>query len=152
MAALGIDPGLNKFGVAVIDADEKIIYREIQRLQDFERQNFVSSEFVFKALAPVLQNIFDKFDISDIALGDGTCSKIFEEALKKFILSSEKLSKICVHVIDEKNTTEAARALYLKYNPPAFPMSLLPSTLVPVSEEVDDFAAAVIAIKFLKNI
>ncbi|HNY12214.1 MAG TPA: hypothetical protein PKK26_11540 [Candidatus Wallbacteria bacterium] len=152
MAVLGIDPGLNKFGVAVIDVNKKIIYREIQRLQDFDRQNSLSSEFIFNALAPVLQNIFNKFEVSNIALGDGTCSKNFEEALKKFISANEKLSGISVHVINEKHTTEAARALYLECNPPAFPMSLLPSTLVPVSVEVDDLAAAAIALKYLKEL
>ena len=152
MAVLGIDPGLNKFGVAVIDANEKIIYREIQRLQDFDRQNSLSSEFIFNALSPVLKNIFDKFDISQIALGDGTCSKIFEEAIKKFVSACGKHSAVSVCMIDEKHTTEAARSLYLEYNPPAFPLSLLPLTLIPVSAEVDDFAAAAIAIKYLKEL
>jgi len=152
MAVIGIDPGLNKFGIAVIDANKKIIHREIQRLQDFDRQNSLTSEFIFKALAPCLVSIFDKFDISDIAVGDGTCSQIFEEALKKFISADEKFLKAGVHIIDEKRTTEAARALYLEYNPPSFPMSLLPSSLVPVSAEVDDFAAAAIAIKYLKEL
>ncbi len=56
-----------------------------------------------------------------------------------------------VKIVDEKHTTEEARRLYWKNNPPRGLRKFLPTSMQVPPEPVDGIVAEILAMRFLKN-
>lgn len=148
MAILGIDPGRNKFGVALFDrASKRIVYRKIVRFREFSKDPAGIGAAIAAPLAEAVKQSAAAGTIDAIALGDGTFGADYRAALSGIVEGREEYSKINIYIVGEKGTTEEGRAMYRRENPPRFPLSLLPSSLIPVLAEVDDYAAAAIAMR-----
>ena len=95
MYVVGIDPGRDKCGVAVLNSDGEIFFEKVIETVNFEE---------------TLKNLFAQYNFEVAILGDGTTHKNAEKILRSL--------NIEVKIVDEKHTTEEARRLYWKKNPP----------------------------------
>jgi RNase H-fold protein (predicted Holliday junction resolvase) len=125
---ISIDPGKDKIGVALLDLKGEIIYRKI-----------IPSDKLLICLDALIK------ESSKILIGNGT----FSTGIIKFI--KEKYKSIQIIEVDEKNSTQEAKKLYFKYNPPKGLYKLFPAGLLSPTEPVDDLAAVVIARRYLKK-
>jgi RNase H-fold protein (predicted Holliday junction resolvase) len=123
-AVMAIDPGRAKCGVAVVDSAGDILYRSV-----------VSSNEV-SALAAGLAGSFSP---EMIVLGDGTAARTIESTLEEIGI------KIPICRVDERHTSENARALYLQEHPARGLQRLLPSSLRVPDGPYDDYVAIILA-------
>lgn len=138
---LGIDPGRDKTGLALVDRTGRIIAVQIARTRGF-------SEYL-----PMF--LFDKLQVTNfwglrqklqaIVLGNGTASEEHKQRIEK------ALPGFPVHVVDEKYSTEEARALYWELFPPKGWRRLIPLGLQTPPEPLDGYAAVVQARRFLQQ-
>ncbi len=123
---MGIDPGRDKCGVAVLNAAGDIKFQRVVLTDELD--------VVIKSLA-------SEFDIQTVILGDGTTHK---SAAKK--ISSAGLT---FQLVDEKHTTEEARREYWLKNPPHGWRRLLPTSMQVPPEPVDAIVAEILVRRFL---
>lgn len=124
---LGIDPGTRKVGFALVeDMESPAIARGIEPL-----------ESLVERIAPLLA----QHPISAVALGSGTNATRLARMLESL--------GVPVHVIDETDTTYRARALYFAEHPPRGWRRLLPLGLQVPPGPIDDYAAMLIARRYL---
>ena len=145
---LGIDPGRDKTGFAFVDFDGNLrasgIFETSKRDNFFaDYKNFQDSNLIIEGSSDSLKDSEVKF----IALGNGTHSKEFYDYLKNFLHDEKNII-----IIDEKNTTLEARALYWKLHRPSLLTRLIPEGLRVPDRVLDDLAACIIALRALKNI
>lgn len=126
MSVLGIDPGRDKCGVAVLNSAGEIIFQRVIATADLEA---------------ALKNLVAQNEIELAILGDGTTHKAAEKILRAVGLS--------VQIVDEKHTTEEARRLYWKKNPPRGWRKLLPTSMQVPPEPVDAIVAEILVRRFL---
>lgn len=126
MSVLGIDPGRDKCGVAVLNSAGEIIFQRVIATADLEA---------------ALKNLVAQNEIELAILGDGTTHKAAEKILRAVGLS--------VQIVDEKHTTEEARCLYWEKNPPRGWRKLLPTSLQVPPEPVDAIVAEILVRRFL---
>ena len=120
---LGLDPGREKIGLAIVDQlSGAILWRAIIAPADLET---------------TIQNL--PHPIETIALGDSTASANARDVLEK----------TCPHwkieLVNEHGSTLQARELYWQAHPPRGWRRLVPLALQVPPEPLDDFAAAIIA-------
>ncbi len=127
MRIVGIDPGKDKCGVAILTAAGEIIYEGVVATADLES---------------TLKNFVAQGELELAILGNGTTHKAAEKVLRGVGLN--------VEIVDEKHTTEEARRLYWQKNPPRGWRKLLPTTLQVPPEPVDGIVAEILARRFLK--
>ena len=127
MSIMGIDPGRDKCGVAVLSAAGDIQFQRVVPTDDLDA--------VIKTLAA-------DFDIATVILGDGTTHKA----------AAEKISAagLTYQLVDEKHTTEEARRLYWQKNPPHGWRRLLPTSMQVPPEPVDALVAEILVRRFLE--
>ena len=126
MNVLGIDPGRDKCGVAVLTDGGEIIFQKVIATADLES---------------TLKNLIAQNKIELAILGDGTTHKAAEKILRAVGLS--------VQIVDEKHTTEEARRLYWQKNPPHGWRKFLPTSLQVPPEPVDGIVAEILVRRFL---
>ena len=125
---MGIDPGRDKCGVAVLTASGEISFQRVVATEE---------------LGQVIKNLAGQFKFEAVILGDGTthkaaASKITEAGLK-FLL------------VDEKHTTEEARRLYWEKNPPRGWRKLLPTSMQVPPDPVDALVAEILVRRYLEG-
>lgn len=126
-AVLGIDPGTRKVGFAFIDdAESPALARGIEPLD---------------TLMSRLGALIGEHPIGAVALGSGTNAGLLARMLEPL--------GVPVHVIDETDTTYRARALYFAEHPPRGWRRLLPLGLQVPPRPIDDYAAMLIARRYL---
>ncbi|MBL8049141.1 MAG: Holliday junction resolvase RuvX [Chthonomonas sp.] len=129
---LAIDPGTSKCGFALVrrelDGSLTLVEHEVAPLDDL-----VARVQQFQANHPFAM----------VIVGSSTNSKEVVGRLR------EHLPAIGVMVVDERNTSEEARARYWEHNPRRGWRRLLPSTLQLPPVPIDDFAALVLAERVL---
>ena len=138
---LGVDPGRDKTGLALVDRFGKIIAVQIVRTRSF-------SEYL-----PVF--LFDKLQVTNfwalrqklqaIVLGNGTASRMHKQWIENV------LPGFAVYAVDEKYSTEEARELYWELFPPKGWRRLLPLGLQTPPEPLDGYAAVVQVRRFLQQ-
>jgi len=128
---LAIDPGKDKCGLAVVTRAGQVL----------ERRIVATSE-----IAAVLPEWLQRFAIAQIIVGDSTTSQTMRATLSTLAPSLEVIA------IGEKNSTLEARDLYWRENQPRGWRRVLPLSLQEPPEPVDDFAAIVLAQRFLKSL
>ena len=128
MKVLALDPGREKCGVCVLDADGSIGYQRV--IETARLEEIITGRLSTEA-------------IDVIVIGDGTTSRDARRRL-------EAIAKdIPIEVVDEKHTTEAARKEYWIKKPPRGWRRFLPTSMQVPPEPVDDIVAEILARRFI---
>ena len=127
MEIIGVDPGRDKCGVAVLNSTGEILFEKVIATEE---------------LAETIKKLSAQFDLKIAILGNGTTSKSAEKILEKFLP---------VKVVDEKHTTEEARKLYWKKNPPSGWRKFLPTSMQVPPEPVDGIVAEILVKRYLNG-
>ena len=125
---MGIDPGRDKCGVAVLTATGEIKFQRVVPTEE---------------LATVIKNLAAEFEIESVILGDGTTHKAAAQKVSEAGLKFQ--------LVDEKHTTEEARREYWKKNPPRGWRKLLPTSMQVPPEPVDAIVAEILVKRHLLN-
>lgn len=138
---LGIDPGRDKTGVALVEETGRILAVQVMRTRNFS-----------DALLPFLYNTLQventwalRNKLKAVVLGNGTSSEEHEQWITK------KLPGFPLYLVDEKYSTEEAKTLYWKLFPPRGWRSLIPLGLQTPPEPLDGYAAVVQVRRFLEQ-
>jgi len=129
MAVLGIDPGQDKCGLAVVRGDAVLIKQVAPRA----------------GYLKVLADWVHKFQVQQIVIGDGTGSARVVEEVKR------ALPQVPLKKVDERYTSEQARKLYWVEHPPRGWRRLLPVSMQTPPEPYDDYVAVILAQRFLQG-
>ncbi len=119
---LGIDPGRSKTGLVLTDAAGKILKLRIAPTEQ------IRSELLAFAGAE---------DLAAIVMGNGTNNKAVGAAVH------EVFPQLELHLVDEAYSTEEARTLYWRENPPTGWRRFIPLSLQVPPVPLDAYAAAV---------
>ncbi len=126
VAVVAIDPGQDKCGVAALSGEGQVLWRAIatpHRAVDLALR-WASEQAI-------------------IVVGRGTG--------RKSVLQMLRDKGIRAEVVEERDTTIQARALYWQANPPRGWRRLIPRGLLVPPEPIDDWAAVAIARRFLSG-
>ncbi len=127
---VGVDPGRAKCGVAVIAPDGAILHTQI-----------VPTAMI----GETVDMLANDYHARRILVGAGTTSAGVVEAISTFRRREDIL---CV---EEGHSTLQARSLYWEQNRPGCLQMLIPAGLRIPPRPVDDYAAVVIARRYLDN-
>ncbi len=123
---LGIDPGTRKAGFALVDRDGSVLEQGIEEVG---------------RLVDRVARLRDEREVREVALGTGTNATQIGKALADLGLS--------VSLVDEHETTLRARKLYFADHPPRGWRRLIPLGMQLPPRPIDDYAAVLIARRFL---
>lgn len=127
MSVLGIDPGTRKAGFAVVErSGGDVLALGVEPVG---------------TLADRIALLVPAYAIEAVALGRGTNAAAIGAILGTFGLA--------VHLVDETETTLRARALYFADHPPRGWRRLIPLGLLVPPRPIDDYAALLIARRYL---
>ncbi|MBR1398493.1 MAG: Holliday junction resolvase RuvX [Selenomonadaceae bacterium] len=129
---MAIDPGRDKCGLVVMDKTGEI-----------KLQNVIETS----TLKSAVLEIINRFDLQLIILGNGTTSGSAKKIISAAISAANRDIKI--EVVDERHTTEEARKLYWRKNPPTSWRRFLPTSMQVPPKPVDDIVAEILARRFL---
>ena len=93
-----------------------------------------------------LQAFLEKYAVDLIIMGNGTSSK------SKYNLIKLNFANVKLKTINEYRTTDEARKLYFKENPPKGWKRLIPLGMQVPPVPVDDYAAIAIGKKYLNEL
>jgi RNase H-fold protein (predicted Holliday junction resolvase) len=124
---LGIDPGREKCGLAVVSPNLVLVKRVVAR-----------GEFLDLAREYIRQ-----YNVARIVLGDGTGSKDFLQEIE---------GVLPVVTVDEQYTTEEARKKYWLDHRPKGWRRFLPTSMQVPPEPFDDYVAVILAERYLSEI
>jgi len=127
-AVLGIDPGTRKAGFALISGNGVVLVRGIESID---------------RLISRVEGLLREHTVAALAIGAGTNGRRVSEELAPF--------GIPMHLVDERETTLRARSLYYAENPPRGWQRLIPMGLRFPPRPIDDYAAELIARRFLAD-
>jgi RNase H-fold protein (predicted Holliday junction resolvase) len=127
-AILAIDPGKDKCGVAIVCENGAVLWQRIAPPSQ---------------IVALVRELLAEFSVLQIVLGNATTSRVIREKLQR------EFSHIEITEVEEKNSTLEARELYWKQNPPRGWRRVLPLSAQAPPEPIDDFAAIVLARRFL---
>ena len=128
MNILGIDPGRDKCGVAVLNSSAEILFEQVIETAEFET---------------ILKKLAAQYNLQLAILGNGTTHKNAEKILRGLNLE--------VKIVDEKHTTEEARRLYWKKNPPTGWRKILPTSMQVPPVPVDGIVAEILVTRHLAS-
>ncbi len=127
MVVLAVDPGRDKCGLAVAEPGQ-VLHREV----------------VGRAhLAARARELAERYRVQVVVLGDATTSRAVGEELAALHLP--------VQTVPEAGTTREARRRYFQEHPPRGLARLLPPGLRVPPRPVDDYAAVLLAERFLRG-
>ena len=127
---LGIDPGRSKTGLALTEADGKILNLHIAATA---------------AIAEELRAFVGEEPLAMIIMGNGTNSK----TIAKVVQQLYPLTKL--HLVGEAHSTEDARTLYWQENPPKGWRRLVPLGLQVPPIPLDAYAAVIQGRRWLQQ-
>jgi RNase H-fold protein (predicted Holliday junction resolvase) len=122
-AILAIDPGRAKCGVAVVDIAGQVLDRRI-----------VSLDSVGAAAAELAA----RYSPERIVLGGATAAKLVEQELHAACM------QMPIERVDERHTSEEARAIYLVDHPARGFQKLIPGSLRVPDQPYDDYVAVIL--------
>ncbi len=126
---LAVDPGRRKCGLAVVSASEGIVYREVVPCEEF---------------VSTFRDIYKRHSPFHVLLGGSTGSKEIAQAI-------QEETNVDAELVDERHTTELAKLRYFKEFPPRGFWKLVPIGLQTPPTCYDDFAAVVLAERYLEE-
>ena len=138
---LGIDPGRDKTGVALVEETGRILAVQVVRTRNFSD---VLLQFLYDTLEA--NNIWGlRQKLRAVVLGNGTGSEEHKRQIEK------ALPGFPLYIVDEKYTTEEAKALYWELYPPKGWRMLIPLGLQAPPEPLDGYAAVVQVRRYLEQ-
>ncbi|MCL2146943.1 MAG: endonuclease [Synergistaceae bacterium] len=146
MMLLGIDPGNNKCGWALVNSDSSLYASGIIPSHipvEWINALALTGESRINLLQPWIiekPDYFSNEPVSYIILGTGTGSKKVEEQLLNY------RSGLRIVLAEEKFTTLEARDFFWKLHPPGGFRKYLPISLLTPPRDIDDLAAWVIVL------
>ncbi|GAC1657538.1 MAG: hypothetical protein NVS9B12_09660 [Vulcanimicrobiaceae bacterium] len=131
MLVLGIDPGTQKAGFALVSQGNRAasIAQGIEPLA---------------TLLDRVERLAAEHAIGAVALGQGTHAGTVAHMLERL--------RLPVHFVDERETTLLARALYFEDHPPRGWRRLIPLGMQMPPRPIDDYAAVLIARRYLREL
>lgn len=126
---LGLDPGRDKCGLAVMDSRKEIVDHRT-----------IDSAF---AIATI-QQLCQQFAVNLIVMGDGTTSKSWRKKIE-----SDLAQKLPMVTVDETNSTLEARDRYWVMYPPKGLQRIIPQGLLVPPRPVDDIVAILLIERYL---
>ncbi len=126
---LGLDPGRDKCGVAVIDSKQQLLDHQV-----------IDST---QAIATIKQ-LVKQYAIDLIVMGDGTTSRAWQQKIESSLL------KLPVTMVNETNSTLEARDRYWIMYPPQGLQRLIPQGLRTPPRPVDDLVAIILIERYLQ--
>jgi RNase H-fold protein (predicted Holliday junction resolvase) len=127
---LAIDPGRDKCGLAVVDADGSTREQSIVARRD---------------VVSVVLSLCEGYNVRHLVLGHATASGALRQELQRAV-------HVEIATMDETGSTLEARALYWEAHPPRGWRRLVPLSLQVPPQPLDDFAAVVLARRFLSGV
>ena len=124
---LGLDPGRDKCGVAVMNNEQKVLHHQI-----INSQNAIST----------IQKLAEEFAVDLIVMGDGTTSKIWQQQI-------DSIATMPVVTVNEANSTLEARDRYWIIYPPKGLQRMIPLGLRVPPRPVDDIVAILLIERYL---
>ena len=138
---LGIDPGRDKTGVALVEETGRILAVQVVRTRNFSD---VLLQFLYDTLEA--NNIWGlRQKLRAVVLGNGTGSEEHKRQIEK------ALPGFPLYIVDEKYTTEEAKAMYWELYPPKGWRMLIPLGLQTPPEPLDGYAAVVQVRRYLEQ-
>ena len=128
---LGFDPGRDKCGVAVMNAEGEIQYHQV-----------VSAD---NAIASI-QLLSQKYPIKLIVMGNLTTAKSWRNKLQSYF------ANFPIEMIDESNSTLEARDRYWQMYPPRGLKRLIPQGMRLPPRPIDDIVAIILIERYLLTI
>ena len=125
---IAIDPGREKTGVALLSGEGFSNWHSIVASDD---------------LIIAIQDLLKRYTIDFLVMGSGTSSK------QKQNLLQQAFPQLNLYIVNEYKTTEEARRLYFKKNPPRGLKRLIPIGMQVPPCPIDDYAAIIIGRKYL---
>lgn len=131
---LAVDPGRQKSGIAILRRTGQVLYREISSTA---------------TLLTRVEALLAQFRPEVLLLGDRTGSK---ESRQQFSLILQlEIRGLPLVLVDEHGSTEAARQRYWQENPPRGWRRLIPVGLQVPPCPIDDYAAVILAERYLAS-
>lgn len=132
---LAIDPGRDKCGVAVVAAtgigtEYKVLERRIIAPPEMQK---------------ALLLLVEQYSVRQIVIGHATASQPLQASLSTWVPA------VAVVVVDETGSTLEARDLYWQTHPARGWRRVLPLSLQVPPQPIDDFAAVVLAQRYLEQ-
>lgn len=131
MIILGFDPGRDKCGIAVVTADNNILYHQV-----------VNSE---SAIA-LLDKLIGEYHPEILVMGNQTTSSYWGKRLEK-----ELTQVIKIELVNEKNSTQEAKQKYWQIYPPQGLTKLIPLSLRIPPQPVDDIVAIILVERYVRS-
>ena len=131
---LAVDPGNEKTGVAILTPSGTMVCRKIIMTKQFNHE--------------IEHILTEYYGIVHIVCGNGTNHKYLYPSLQQI----GRNHRITTSLIDESHSTEEARKLYWKYNPPRGWRRIIPTSMQFPPEPVDDLTAFVIGLRYTKQL
>lgn len=132
MIILGFDPGRDKCGIAVVSADNNILYHQV-----------VNSE---SAIA-LLDKLIGQYHPEILVMGNQTTSSYWRKRLEK-----ELTQVIKIELVNEKNSTQEAKQKYWQIYPPQGLTKLIPLSLRIPPQPVDDIVAIILVERYVRSV
>lgn len=133
-AIIAVDPGREKTGIAVVQADLMAIHLAI-----------VPTLEISTHLAKIYDEYHKNYEIEYFVCGDGTNHRRIFEVLQK--LAEDWQIKTCT--VDEKFSTQEGKKRYWHQHKPTGWRRLLPTSWLTPPVNVDDYTAWIIGERFL---
>jgi len=127
---LAIDPGKIKCGLALLNEDAQVLEKKIVPRQD---------------IIAILTDYYSKNSVAALVIGKSFFGKELEQEIIKVGLNFNLV------IIPEKDSTLEARKLYWQENPAKGLWTLIPTTLRFPPAPIDDYAAVILAKRYLKG-
>lgn len=131
MVILGIDPGRDKCGIALLKTDKEILFHQVIYTKDllFSLKK-INEEFHFQ-------------EIVGIVMGNGTGGNQIIKIIQ------DTFPNLPIHIVDEYMSTLKARTRYWKLFPPKGIWMFIPRSLLVPPKPYDDIAAIILVEKYL---
>lgn len=126
---LGLDPGRDKCGVAVINTEKQLVYHQVIDTPG--------------AIA-LIQQLCNQLAVDLIVMGDGTTSNDWCEQLQ-----ASGVKELPIVTVDETNSTLEARDRYWLMYPPRGLQRLIPQGLRIPARPIDDIVAILLIERYL---
>lgn len=131
---LGLDPGRDKCGLAVMGVDRTLHYQKV-----------IPAE---SAIATI-QTLCQQFPISLLVMGDQTTAKFWKQRLQEGLNLSESPRVV---MVDERYSSLEARDRYWQMYPPRGLLRLLPQGMRQPPRPIDDIVAILLIERYLTQL
>ena len=125
-----VDPGREKCGFAVLDAEGAVLCQKVIETLNLERE---------------IADMYARYAFTTLVLGNGTTSREARARIERV------MPELLVVLVDEYRTTDMAKRAYWQARPPRGWRRLLPASMLVPPEPVDDFVAIILARRFLEK-